>query len=265
MNKKIKLSTGLCSYYDSGGNKKPFVIINGFSLREGYIPFIKLLEKKSRIIIPDLPFATNYYFSREHTVDNYTNFLLELIAKLKLKEVNICGNSLGGCLALSCVLNNSKLVHKLVVRAPFYTRDLLPFQLRNSFLLALYKSLAYKSVTLKFVSKLFYSKMGRLSAANNNNLWEKIKSKLNEIDNKKARNFIFDLLSINFKPELRNIKNQVLILWPGQDKLLNPNGADYLHKNLINSELITEPDSRHCIATVNPKVLTCRITTFLNK
>lgn len=267
MFKKVQLSSGLCTYYDSGGNKKPLIIIHGFSLRIGYLPFVKLLEKNSRLIIPDLPFATNYSYSQKHTVDNYTDFLLELVGKLKLKEVCLYGSSLGGTLALSCVLRSPKLVNKLVVRAPFYSKDLLPFQFKNSFLLALYKGLAYNPVTLKYVSKLFYSKMAKYSAngESNKDIWEKIEIELNKLDYKKARDFIFDLLSINLKLRLKDIGNQVLILWPDRDRLLNPNGADYLHENIINSQLIIEPNSHHCIATVNPKVLTSQIGNFINK
>jgi len=267
MDKEIQLSTGSCTYYDSGGCKKPLMVIHGFSLRVGYTPFIEALEKNSRLIIPDLPFATNLSYTKKHTVYNYTDFLLELIGKLKLNGVSLYGNSLGGSLALSCVLKSPNLVRKLIVRAPFYSKDLLPFQFRNSLLISLYKSMACNPVTLKYVSKLFYSKMARYSVngESNKELWGKIELELNKLDTKKVREFIFGLLSINFKPRLKDIRNQVLILWPDSDKLLNPNGANYIHKNIINSQLIIEPNSHHCIATVNPKVLTNHIVNFTNK
>jgi 2-hydroxy-6-oxonona-2,4-dienedioate hydrolase len=265
MDKQIQLSTGLCSYYDSGGNKSPLMIIHGFSLKIGYTPYVNYLKDNFRLIIPDLPFATAYDFFKKHTVDNYTDFLIELTEKLKLKNLNIYGNSLGGSLGLSYALKNSKGITKLVVRSPFYSKNLLPFKFRNLISLSICKTLAYNRVTLNPFANIFFGKMANYSVNTNTDksLYDEIKKAQKKLDKAKCRDIIFDLLSINFGSRLSNIENEVLILWPDSDKLLNPKMAKSLHCELKNSRLFIEPNAHHCIATVDPKVLTGHISDFI--
>jgi pimeloyl-ACP methyl ester carboxylesterase len=267
MNKEKLLSLGKCSYFDSCNNKPPLILIHGFSLKIGYEQYIKLLEKKFRIILPDLPFANHNKFLKKHTVQNYVEFIDELIEKLKLKNINIFGNSLGGALALSCVLKNPNKFNKIIVRSPFYSKKLLPMKYKNSILLSIYKTLTSNPFFLNIFTNRFYDQMGKLSMNYNTNteLYEKIKSAQKKLDNPRCREFIFSLLDLNLIPHLSKINNPTYILWPDKDSLLTVNGANYLHNNIKNSKLFIEQNSYHCIATVKPHFIVNKITSFIEK
>ncbi|MBN2368068.1 alpha/beta hydrolase [Candidatus Woesearchaeota archaeon] len=263
----IQLSTGPCSYYDSGGNKPLLMIIHGLILQIGYKPLVTLLEKHFRVIIPDLPFSTEEDFSKDHTIENYTGFLVEFVKTLKLGKVNLYGNSLGSTLALSCVLKEPKFFTRIVVRSPFYSKELLPFQFRNPLLVSLYRKLAYAPATREVVAKVFFRRMAHYFTyrEKSRELYEQLILAQDRLDNKKTRDIIFDLLSLDLCQNLVEIRNEVLILWPDSDRLLNLKGAGRLHSLIKNSELYIEPNSHHCIATVDPRTLADHIIEFINK
>ena len=140
--RRIKTKTGIHTYCDIGNAERTFLLLHGFSFRQGLYPLAEILKSDFRVVIPDLPFSTKSNFIHEHTLDHYVDFLLAFIQELGLQEVSIFGNSVGGTLGLMCCMVDSGQLHKLVVRCPLWSYKQLPGYLQTMPLIKLHGSLS---------------------------------------------------------------------------------------------------------------------------
>jgi len=103
------------AYMDEGKGAHTFLFIHGLA---NYAPVWKYqmqgLSKTNRCIAIDLP--GNGYSSRgdyPYTLFFYAESIVRFIEKMELKNVVLCGHSLGGQIALVIALRYPHLIHKL--------------------------------------------------------------------------------------------------------------------------------------------------------
>ena len=265
--KQIKLSTGICTYYDVGKADNTLIIIHGFSLKLGVTPIVNHLKSDFRVIVPDLPFVSDNKFSKNHTLVNYKDFIFELINKLKLKKISLFGNSLGGTIALLCSLKNPEKLDNVIIRSPFFSRGQLPFKWGNRILLTLYKILTLNPKALSWFGKQFFNTNAKLSLQKDidQKLFNKIREQQKNLNLLVAREFIFNLVEVEILNKMPNIINKTLILWGGNDQLLKSNKAHELHKLIKKSKLIIDKYGYHNLATIDPKVIARNIIDFCSE
>ena len=104
MEKTIKIKGKTTNYYEMGSTKaRPIIILHGLrGDHKALINFGKLFHG-FRVIIPDLPGHGKSEEISVHTMDSYSQWLLELIDHLKLKNVIIVGHSLGANIGMMAV------------------------------------------------------------------------------------------------------------------------------------------------------------------
>ena len=116
MEKDILINRLNTHYYEQGNAKnQPIVILHG--LRGDHRSLIKFGQMFDgyRVIIPDLPGHGISDEISSHTMDNYSDWLIELIESLNLKKVIVIGHSLGANIGMVAVKKDrGKNIAKLI-------------------------------------------------------------------------------------------------------------------------------------------------------
>ena len=116
-----ELSNGVkLSYIDEGAGEQTIIFIHGLSnYALGWQKNIDELKKSHRCIAIDLP--GNGFSSRgdyAYTMSFFADCIHDLITKLKLTNVCLCGHSMGGQIAIATTLKYPDAISKLVLCAP---------------------------------------------------------------------------------------------------------------------------------------------------
>lgn len=119
---KFKLKDGTFIRYKKVGKGKPIILFHTFRNRLEYSEKVcELIKNKFTVYMLDLPGfgdspinkKTNY--NQEFFTDSIVNF----IKKLKLKEVTLAGESIGGVLPITISIKIPKLIKKIILFNPY--------------------------------------------------------------------------------------------------------------------------------------------------
>lgn len=118
--KFIQVDDYRIAYVDEGQSNKIILFLHGLG---SYIPAWKFniqeLKNHFRCIAIDLPgFGKSDKKIHSASMEFYSNIVLKFIQSIKVAEVNLVGHSMGGQIAINCVLNFPDLIDKLVLIAP---------------------------------------------------------------------------------------------------------------------------------------------------
>lgn len=98
------------------GKGRPLVLIPGEEALEADMPFIDELARKFEVIIPWMPgFGRSERPDWVENMDDVAYIFLDLLDKLKLKDVTLVGFSLGGWIAAEMAIKNTSRIKKLVL------------------------------------------------------------------------------------------------------------------------------------------------------
>lgn len=116
MEKNITINGKNTHYYDNGQTKaRPMIILHGLRGDHRALVDFGELFKGFRVIIPDLPGHGKSDEIAKHDMQNYSDWLLQLINKLKLRNVVVIGHSLGANIAMMAVKKDQgKLIDRFV-------------------------------------------------------------------------------------------------------------------------------------------------------
>lgn len=114
------------------GKGKPLVLIPGEEALEAELPIIDELARKHEVIIPWMPgFGHSERPNWVENMDDVAYIFLDLLDKLKLKDVTLVGFSLGGWIAAEMAIKNCSRIKRLVLVDAYgikisdkYTRDI---------------------------------------------------------------------------------------------------------------------------------------------
>lgn len=119
--KKIKLSNGSSvSYIDQGKGQQTILFIHGLATYSGtWMKNIEGLKDQFRCVAIDLP--GNGYSDKSdlpYSIQYYAACVYDFIQLLGLKNVVLCGHSMGGQVAMTLMINVPDAAQKLVLCAP---------------------------------------------------------------------------------------------------------------------------------------------------
>lgn len=109
---------GLRVHYTDEGKGEVLVLVHGTAASlHTWNEWVKVLKKSFRVIRMDLPAfgLTGPSVARDYSIAAYVRFLENFFAQLKIKQVNIVGNSLGGQIAWHYAAAHTDDVNKLVL------------------------------------------------------------------------------------------------------------------------------------------------------
>jgi len=106
------------------------VLVHGIGgYKEEWLPAIKILQEKFRVIALDLPgHGLSGKPDIAYTIDNLTGFLKSFFAAMNLEKVFLAGHSLGGAISLNFTLQYPNLVERLILLNSAFTR--MPLSIR---------------------------------------------------------------------------------------------------------------------------------------
>lgn len=265
---QIELSSGVHTYCDAGNGDRTILLLHGFAFRQGMYPLVEALIPDFRAVILDLPFSTKHDFQPAHSLENYTISLLELVQKLKLENVSIFGNSVGGTLGLMCCMKSPQLFDKLVVRCPLWSKVQLPAYLQIKSIIALHAYLSKNKFLARKMLSIFYHLSARMSPVEGDLVGEyESQSPIpygdDQIDPVVLSRFLGKLVQVELEDRLASISNETLVVWGEQDTFIRSAWGAKLNQLLPISQCIEMPGEYHNIATINPRTLAKVISNFV--
>ena len=102
-------------------SKKSILFIAGAGMDHRLVRAIKLSESEfNKPLIVDLPGHGDSKGSSSNSIESYSQFLIDALDEYNLKNVSLCGHSMGGLVALDMVLKQNFLAHSLILANSIY-------------------------------------------------------------------------------------------------------------------------------------------------
>ena len=242
------------------GNGIPLVLVHGFlGSSEMWIPQINFFKDNFRVIAPALPgFGRSSSINSCDSIECMAESIINLLKKKKIKKFNLLGHSMGGMIVQEIAKIMGENIMKLIcygtgprgnIPGRFETID----QSREKLKINGLKDTAQRIAKTWFVeedkSKYFYlceeaGKQTSIEAADNGLVAMKNWS---GIEN------------------LKNIKNETLIVWGDQDKAYNFNQVEALNDNIPNCNLEIIKGCSHNVHLEKPDEFNTIVSEFLKK
>ena len=219
-------------YVGDIGKGFPLVLVHGFlGSSEMWEPQIKYFKKNYRVITPDLPgFGKSNKFDSCKSIISMAQTIIDCLKEKEIEKFYLLGHSMGGMIVQEIAKMVGNQILKLIcygtgpigeVPGRFESMDQSRKKLKETGLELTAHRIAKTWFVKEENSKYFYlcSNAGKAT-----NL-------------EAADNALLAMKSWNGLDNLKNIKNETLIIWGDQDKSYNFDQADALNKNIKNSEL----------------------------
>jgi len=227
-------------YVGDQGKGMPLVLIHGFlGSSKMWEPQIDFFKNYFRVITPDIPgFGKSNKAKSYKSIKSIAQLLLDCLNEKKINMFYLLGHSMGGMIVQEMAKINGSKILKLICYSTgpigempgrFETIEQSRENLKKKGLESMAKNIAktwfVKGENAKYFNTCIESgKRSTLEAADNSLI---AFQKWNGIDN------------------LKNIKNETLIIWGDQDKSYNLNQIQILKNNIKNSKLVIFKDCAH--------------------
>jgi pimeloyl-ACP methyl ester carboxylesterase len=242
------------------GKGTPLVLVHGFlGSSEMWNPQIKFFKDSFRVIAPALP-----GFGKSNTIDSCDSIecmaksILILLKKKEIKSFNLLGHSMGGMIVQEMTKLAGNKILKLIcygtgprgnIPGRFETIDQSREKLKINGLEVTAKRIAKTWFIEEERAKYFYlcdqaGKQASMKATDNGLIAMK---KWDGVEN------------------LKNIKNETLIVWGDQDKAYNFNQVETLSNNIPNSDLKIINGCSHNVHLEKPEEFNIIVEEFLKR
>jgi len=241
--------------YKVAGTGKPLLIIHGWGASSNsWMGFVEeMVGKGFQLIIPDLPgFGKSPDPDNTWGSEDYSNFILELVKRLNLKDFYLLGHSFGGGIALRIATGNNSVDKLILCDAAIVREEKLSFRQKASKMFAKVgsKIIPKNLPGYRFLEKLVYRLAGASDYYRANPVMKDVfKKVINE-----------DLSFL-----LKKVSQPCLIIWGEDDKATPLIDAHFLSKEIKDSELKIISGARHNPYKTHPKETAEAIINFLSK
>jgi len=238
----------------------PLVLVHGFlGSSDMWRPQINFFKDNFRVIAPALPgFGNSSAINSCNSIECMAKAILNLLEKKEIKNYHLLGHSMGGMIVQEMAKIAGEKILKLIcygtgplggIPGRFETID----QSREKLKINGLEDTAYRIAKTWFIeeekAKHFYlceeaGKQTSIEAADNGLVAMKNWS---GIEN------------------LKNIKNETLIIWGDQDRAYNFNQVETLNDNIPNSDLKIIKDCSHNVHLEKPEEFNAVVEEFLKR
>lgn len=240
------------------GDKFPLVMVHGFlGSSIMWEPQVQELKKYYRIIAPDLPgFGYSSKVEPCASINLMAKSILDLIDKKKIDKFYLLGHSMGGMIVQEMTKLAGDKITKLICYGTgprgemperFETIDQSRERLKNEGLTSTAHRIAKTWFVKEDKAKYFKlcSDVGNLATL------------------EAADEALVAMKNWNGLENLKNIKNETLIIWGNNDRAYNREQVYSLKNNIINSKLIIFEGCSHNVHLEDPKKFNTTIKGFL--
>ena len=247
-------------FTEDTGSGIPLVLVHGFlGSSDMWEPQINFFKDNFRVIAPALPgFGNSSNINSCNSIECMAKTILDLLEKKEIKNFNLLGHSMGGMIVQEMAKIAGEKILKLIcygtgprgnIPGRFETID----QSREKLKINGLKDTAYRIAKTWFIekekAKYFYlceeaGKQTSIQAADNG---------------------LLAMKNWNGVTNLRNIRNETLIIWGDQDKAYNFEQVQTLSNNIPNSNLKIIKGCSHNVHLEKPNEFNTIVSEFLKK
>ena len=247
-------------FTEDTGRGTPLVLVHGFlGSSNMWRPQIEFFKDNFRVIAPALPgFGNSNTINSCDSIECMAKVILSLLEKMEIKNFNLLGHSMGGMIVQEIAKIAGEKILKLIcygtgprgnIPGRFETID----QSRKKLKINGLKDTAHRIAKTWFIeeekAKYFY-------------LCEQA-GKQTSIET--ADNGLVAMKNWHGVENLKNIKNETLIIWGEQDKAYNFNQVKTLNDNIPNSDLKIIKGCSHNVHLEKPDEFNTTVEEFLKK
>jgi len=242
------------------GKGTPLVLVHGFlGSSEMWGPQIKFFKDNFRVIVPALPgFGKSNNIDSCNSIECMARAILRLLDKKKIKNFNLLGHSMGGMIVQEITKIAGEKILKLIcygtgpkgnIPGRFETIDQSRKKLKMDGLEVTANRIAKTWFVKEEKAKYFYlcdeaGKQTSIEATDNG---------------------LIAMKNWNGVENLRNIKNETLIVWGNQDKAYNFNQVETLKNHIPNSDLKIIDGCSHNVHLEKPDEFNAIVEDFLKR
>jgi len=219
-------------YINDTGTGFPLVLVHGYlGSSKMWCNQIDYFSKFCRVISPALPgFGENNNIQSFDSINKMAHFIIEILNEKKIQKFNLLGHSMGGMIVQEITKIIGDRVNKLICFATgsigetpgrFETIDETRKKLKNDGI-----NISFSRVPKKWFVKGEQDKNYYLC-----------KNAVKNVSLETADNALIAMKNWSGINNLKNIKNDTLIVWGSKDTSYNFNQVDTLNKNIKNSKL----------------------------
>ena len=245
-------------YVDDIGEGYPLVLVHGYLGSSEMWKFQKdYLKNYFRVIAPALPgFGESYKVKSLNSINTMANIILEYVEEKKINKFNLMGHSMGGMIVQEIAKVAGDKVNKLIC---FATGSIGNIPDRFESLDVSIKRLKEEGIkeTVKRIPPKWFVNGNK---AKNYYLCE---NAVKETSEETADNALNAMKNWNGLDNLKNIKNETLIIWGDKDVSYNFDQVETLNKNIPNSRLDIFKNCCHNVHLEEPEKFNQTVKTFL--
>ena len=246
-------------YIDDIGSGFPLVLVHGYLGSSDMWNLQKeFLRKHFRIITPALPgFGESYKAQSLDNINSIAKFVLKCLDDKKINEFHLMGHSMGGMVVQEMVKISENRIKKLICFATgsigdipgrFETMDETREKLKKEG-----AQLSFSRVPPKWFVKGDKDKNYFLC-----------ENAVKNVSLETADNALLAMKNWRGKENLKNIKNDTLIIWGDKDTSYNFDQVDILKKNISSSKLEIFEGCGHNVHLEEPQKFNETVKNFLS-
>ena len=245
-------------YIDDIGSGFPLILVHGYlgssemwNLQKNY------LKKHFRIIAPALPgFGESYKAQSLNSINEIAKFVLKCVDEKKINDFHLMGHSMGGMIVQEMVKISGDRIKKLICFATgsigdipgrFETIDVTRERLKKDGL---------KKTIIRVPQKWFVE-------GSKAKYYYFCENAVKNISMQTADNALIAMKNWRGYENLKNIKQNTLIIWGDKDVSYNFDQIDALKKNIPNSKLEIFKGCCHNVHLEEPKKFNESVKNFL--
>jgi pimeloyl-ACP methyl ester carboxylesterase len=243
---------GIKTFIRIKGEGEPLLILHGWGVGLGsWINVQDELSKYFKVITLDLPgFGKSDFPEIGWGIDDYVQFILDLISSLGINKFHLVGHSFGGRICIKLAVKHPERIIKMILIDSAGIRHKKTFRKKLCYFIASILNPFSNLPGYQLLQKFFYKFILR----NTNYL---------EAKGTKRETYI-KVVKEDLTPFLEKIKVPTLIIWGKRDKITPLKDGYLMHKKIKNSELRIL-DCSHNPHLKIPEVLAKTILEFINK
>lgn len=229
-------------YYEISGSGTPLVLISGLSCDSSHWNLIKnMLEQQFEVICLDnRSVGRTQTPTSSYTISDMALDVVKLLNHLGVEKTHILGHSMGGAIAQTIAYENPQLIDKLIIS--------------NSFVKIKRRSLIFmENLAKMYLNNFPLEETVPINAPwvfsdqylNQTNIIDELinfgKTYLQQQPAKGFKQQVEAIAKFNSTDWVNQIINPTLIIAGKNDYLTPLDDSEYMHENINNSQLITQP------------------------
>ena len=247
-------------YVEDVGKGFPFVFVHGYLGSSKMWNFQKeFFSKHYRVIIPALPgFGESHNVKSLDSINKMARQIIDLLDQKNIDKFNLIGHSMGGMIVQEITKLIGDRVNKLIC---FATGSIGEIPGRFETIDETREKLKKDGTEVSFsrVPKKWFVK------GDKDKNYFLCKNAVKDVSLEAADNALLAMKNWRGKEDLKNIKNETLIIWGDKDTSYNFDQVDTLKKNIKNSRLEIFKDCAHNVHLEQPDQFNNLVQKFISE